>query len=478
MVSYPTPENIERVQPCSIESESAIISAIFIDGIQSLSRCLEQKVTDKFFYLPANRIIFSTLMDLASAGKPLSMDVVSEELRLKEELSLVGGYTYLVQVSQTIPTTAELKYYIDRVRSAYINRELIRSSTQVIDLAYSEKAEVEKYTSEISRLLSIRYSIDRNISIQEAAEESLGLLRRFRDGTATDEEIGYEWPWARFTSEFGELQKGQLLVVAARPNGGKSSLARQACDHLASKYGNVMIFSREMPSREMAPLFVQTRINLSWRDLRKRRMHPLDIADFEKELMKFKEEKRLHVFDREKTLSQITARASSFAQLHQVKAICIDYLQRYDPEPAKGENRDQAIGKMTGRLKDLAMDLDVPVILLCQVNRSAEKEDRPLQMSDLRESGNIEQDADRVIFLEVPKIDPLTNCPQNPEEDGTTQIYVSARQVKGRGDGRASCGLYFKLPTTTFRSAVLDRPASVKPNPDSSSKRVASPAGH
>jgi len=468
-----TPAN-ERIQPCSIESEEAILSSIFLDGIQSLNTCLEHRITDKCFYSPANRLIFALLMELAESGKPLSLDVVAEELRRRGELNLVGGFAYLMQISQIVSGTTQLHYFIERVKKTFISRRLILTSSQVIDLAYDENAEVESFSSAVSEILSLRYSTDRTISVQEAASETLAQLERFKTKTATEEDLGYEYPWAKFTQVFGGHQRGAMTVLAARPGGGKSSLARQALDHLSRKYGNVMLFSREMLSRELPPLFVQSRTGISWKAIKEGRAHEKEIEEFQEALLQFQKEKHLHVFDRERTLAQVVARATSFAQLHDVKAICVDYLQRYDPESHKGESRDQAIGRMTTRFKDLAMDLKIPILLLCQVNRSAEKEFRPLQMSDLRESGNIEQDADNIIFLEVPKIDPLTNCPQNPEDEDTTQLYVSARQVKGRSAGRGMVGLYFNLPTTTFRSAVQAPKASPPQSSSSSNKSWAS----
>ena len=161
--------------------------------------------------------------------------------------------------------------------------------------------------------------------------------------------------------------------------------------------------------------------------------------------------KTLSVFDQDRTLSQITARVEACKSFMPVKATIVDYLQRYDPQQERGETRDIAIGRMTMALKDLAVSMKIPVILLAQLGREVEKENRLPRLSDLRESGNIEQDADRVIFIHAP----------DTKEDGGTQdlndqtlqrIEVQIVQAKGRSDGVASLTMSFHRPTTTFNA--------------------------
>lgn len=443
--------------PSSHESECALISAAFLDGIQTLNKCVVAGITLKSFYTTQNKILWETILSLSSEGKPFSLDVVAEELRKKNLLGEVGGFTYLVEVSSVYCTEVNLQFYLDRVKSAYISRELISSAEKVIALARTEEAEPEVFSHEIGQILSLRNGLGQSKSLSQATQDSISRIERFRDGKASEEDIGLEWPWGAWNERFGPAAPGRSYVIAARPSGGKSSTLRQALDYWAGRYGNVLLFSREMMMDEMPPLFAQMRCGLSYRDIKKGKLRPAEIQVFLDTLQEFKEEKRLHIFDREKTLSQVIARSRAEAQVRNVKAIGIDYLQRYDPEIQKGETRDTAVGRMTMAFKDLAIDLGIPCIILAQLNRAAEREKRQLQMSDLRESGSIEQDADNIIFLEPPAVDPITGCAQNAEDDGTTQLYISARQAKGRADGRAQCGMYFHLPTTTMRSAVAPR---------------------
>jgi len=384
-----------------------------------------------------------------------------EELRRTNKLDSiqVEGRTalgYLMEVSGKVPTTMELEYHIDRVRETYVMRELIRSGTNVAALAYSEDAEVERFTTEVNRILSIRHATQVIKTLPEAARQSIDKAMRIKNRMPTEQDTGLALPWAELNNRFGEAKPGELIVVGARPGVGKSSLVRQIMWSWAEKFGDVALFSREMPVDQLPPLFAQTLSGISWKAFRKNELHPKEQDQFLVALQEVHESRRLHVFDRDRTLSHVVARAKAMAQTKKLKGVAIDYLQRYDPEQAKSENRDVALGRMTMAFKDLAMDLKIPVLLLAQVGRDVEREKREPRLSDLRESGNIEQDADNVIFLHAPPEDPITGQQQDVNDDETDKIYIEAIQAKGRGEGRGRCGLYFHKPTTTFRSIVPD----------------------
>ena len=204
-----------------------------------------------------------------------------------------------------------------------------------------------------------------------------------------------------------------------------------------------------MPIAQLAPLFAQITSGVSWRTVRRKLAMDSDNAKFKQGLVSVAQNKNLLVFDKDRTLSQITARIEAIKAFNPPKAIIVDYLQLYVPPHGKGETRDIAIGQATLAFKDLAVSLGIPVVLLAQVSRDVEKENRIPRLSDLRESGNIEQDADRVIFIHAAE----------EKEDGGTQdltdqsiqrLEVNIVQAKGRSDGVASLTMSFHRPTTTF----------------------------
>jgi len=181
-----------------------------------------------------------------------------------------------------------------------------------------------------------------------------------------------------------------------------------------------------------------------------------DAKKFTQGLKEVAEMKTLSVFDQDRTLSQITARVEACKTFMPVKAIIVDYLQRYDPQQERGETRDIAIGRMTMALKDLAVSLKIPVILLAQLGREVEKENRQPRLSDLRESGNIEQDADRVIFIHAPD-EKLDGSTQDLNDQSLSRIEVNICQAKGRSDGVATLTMSFHRPTTTFHQIAYER---------------------
>lgn len=375
----------EKEIPHSDHAEQHLLSSIFIDGIGSLNKCLTAGLTVKSFYDTRNATIFQEVMELNLGGKPISLDVVVESLQQKRKIGDAGGLDYLVSVSGRAPTTAELPVFIDSVKDCYLRRALIAHAANTSQTAYQETVDLEKYAMEISSLLSTNYATKKNKSLASVTDLAIEVALRFYEKRPMQEDLGLSWPWPDFNERFGEMMPGQVIVIAARPGGGKSSLLRQVADHVSKLFGNFLLFSREMMVEQMPFLFSQMRCGHSWKDFRKGRLAQADMDEFIWSLRDFKKNRQLHIFDGDKSITQILARSKSFSQLSSLKGVGVDYLQRYHIDQAKGETRDAAIGRATGELKDLAVDLKVPLLLLCQVNRSAEKEGRPLNMADLRE---------------------------------------------------------------------------------------------
>jgi replicative DNA helicase len=440
-----------RPPPHSQEAEEFLLSCIFIDGVYALSKCMDGKITPECFYIPANRLVYQTFLWLFKNNRDLSLEVMYEELKRVNKLEEIGGIAYLTQISGRSSTSAQLMFFVETVREAYVQRELIVSASTVVEMAYDRNAEVEKFTCEINRILSIRNGTQMIKTLAQASEELLGLIERIEKGEATEEDMGISWPWKQMTDKFGTLLPGELIVVAARPGCGKSTLARHCALHLGyKKEENVLLFSREMPIEQIASLFGQMLSRLSWRLLRLGRMHPKDIADFKAAVKLVRNHRNIHIFDKDKTASQIMARSQAFAQLKPVKCLLVDYLQAYNMEQTKQETRDVAIGRFTRGLKDLAIDLKIPVLLCAQVSRAFAREDREPRNDDLRESGNIEQDADTIIFLHAPKTNPHTGMDQDINDGDVESIMVRATMTKGRNNGNNRFDFMMHRPTTIF----------------------------
>jgi replicative DNA helicase len=433
--------------PYSDEGERIIIACVLMDGVASLNKAMEGKITEDCFHVPQHRKMWRALQWQHKNNKPLELYALAEELKRMNKLEEVGGLAGLVEMSEQALTTAKLGYWIETVRHHYVMREVYLSCVKMKEKIATRSGSVEEFATEVNNLISKHHAGVRQETVAEAADEANALLARIQDGTYSTKDVGIGFPWPDWDKRFGLAKAGELIIIAARPGMGKSSCCRQIIQHWA-KDGKVLLFSREMTVKQIAPLFAQSNTGISWREILNQRVSHADMASFADELKNIKG-LGVDVYDRDRTLSHIVTRAKAYAQITKPKAIAIDYLQRYDAQQERGETRDMALGRFTMAMKDLAIELEIPIILLAQLGRSVERENREPRMSDLRESGNLEQDADRIIFLNAPDHRPDGTMQQLTDND-MRFIYVDAIQAKGRSDGTGRCGMMFDRPITKF----------------------------
>jgi len=435
--------------PHSEEGERIILSCILLDGPPSLAKAIDGRIDEACFYLPQHRKLWRAIQWQHKNNHPLELHALAEELKKMGKLDEVGGIPGLVEMTQLVCTTAQLNHWIDVVRQHYVMRELHSTCTRMAEKTLAHSGGVEPFVLEVNNLLTKHHAGTKQVSLADASDEAIALIGRIQDGTYTDKDTGIDFPWPEWNRRFGLAKPGELIILSARPGMGKSSCCRQIAQHWC-KQGKVLLFSREMPVKQMAPLFAQTTTGISFRDILAGRSTMDDIEVFKRELGKVRA-LPIEIYDQDRTLSHIVTRAKAFAQVSKPKAICVDYLQRYDAQQERGETRDMALGRFTMAMKDLAIELQVPVVLLAQLGRSVERENREPRMSDLRESGNLEQDADRIIFLNAPDHRPDGVMQQLTDND-LRFIYVDAIQAKGRSDGTGRCGMMFDRPITKLMS--------------------------
>lgn len=441
-----------RTPPHSIPIEEQVLSACFMDGAETLSRALDAKVSEDSFYVPANRYVWRTLLWAFRKGIPLEPSAICAELQKLGKLEEIGGAAYLARVSSAISTTAGTAHAIQKLQELYMLRDLIRRGTQVVEDAYGYTGDLATFHATMEEALRIREGLDKPKTLAEASKETIELVQRIQRGEAKDDELGYDWPWKEANDTLGRITPGELVIVAARPARGKSSVARQLALAWQEKYGKTVLFSREMPVGQLPQLFAQSMCGVSWRDVRAGRAHAKEATEFIESLREIERMKNLVINDTDRTLSQIVARVKAMKQMQPPKAIILDYLQRYDAEQQKGETRDQALGRFSLALKDMAIDLKIPVIALAQISRTVEREEREPRDSDLRESGNLEQDADRIVFCHWTQCLRGTQIAQDFNDNSVKTIHAELIQTKGRGEGSARLPLNFNRPTTTFKT--------------------------
>ena len=387
-----------------------------IDGGDSVSACLEAKVEPESFYEPGHRVIFETLLALYRAGHPVDEAVLSEELRKQNLLDAVGGLVRLNQITNRIPTTAHRTYFIEQVRENQLLRQLIATATHAIEGCYQYQGGIEEFIDKVERdLFQVTQdrASDSAREIKEPIREATSVIAKMleRRGELTGVSSGY----VDLDKMLFGFQRQEMIVLAARPSMGKTSLALNIAEAAAMPRDprktppvGVMLFSLEMGSSQIALRMLCSHARVNMQRLR----DGFVARDGEETSRLGKSAEALKnapiMIDDSSNLSimELRAKARRVAQRMRDKGglglVMVDYLQLVSGTDPRA-NREQQVAEISRGLKGMAKELNVPVIVLSQLNRASEKENRVPRLSDLRESGSIEQDADVVLMLARPK---------------------------------------------------------------------------
>ncbi|MBD3246509.1 MAG: replicative DNA helicase [Candidatus Omnitrophica bacterium] len=420
-----SPHSLEKIPPQNLEAEMATLGAMLINE-ESIPEVLET-LTEDAFYKDAHRIIFSAVIELFDQRKKVDILTVSEMLSRKKLLEAAGGAAYLTTLSDFVPTAAHAGHYAQIVREKSILRFLIHNATQIVSLAYKEEGEVsgvldraEKLIFEISdRRVEGGYSHIKDI-IKDGIEliESLYHKKSHITGIPTG--------FRDFDVRTAGLQKGDFIVMAGRPSMGKSALATTIAEHVAvNEKQPVVIFSLEMSKEQLMQRFLCSQAKVNIQKLRTGFLAPSEWPVLTSAAGRLSEAPLFIDDTPAMSIFELRAKARRLKAHHDIKLILVDYLQMMRG-PRRGESRQQEISEISQSLKALAKELAVPVIGLSQLSRAVEmRTDHRPQLSDLRESGAIEQDADVVVLLlREEYYDPT------PENKGMAEVII-AKQRNG-----------------------------------------------
>lgn len=398
-----------RTLPHSLEAEEYLLSCCLLDGTDTIARCMETKLTGAAFYAPANRIIYEKLCDLYQKSPPVELAVLAEELKTSRQLETVGGYPYLTRISSLIPTTAQAQYFIDRVRELHLLRELIKVATGAVESCFNYEGDLEQFIDRVEQdIFSVTQDriSDAAKQMKEPMHEAMNVITKMmmKKGELTGVTSGFK-DLDQLTFGF---QRQEMIVLAARPSMGKTSLALNFAEAASMpKRGEgaaTLIFSLEMSAAQLALRMLCSRARINMKLLREgllsrngdEQQRLLAAADeFSKSKIYIDDSSHLSIMELRAKARRVHARAK-------LGFIIVDYLQLLSPTDPKVP-REQQVAEASRGLKSLAKELDVPVLVLSQLNRSSEKENRTPKLADLRESGSIEQDADVVLMLARPK---------------------------------------------------------------------------
>jgi replicative DNA helicase len=390
----------DRVPPQNIEAEQAVLGSILLEA-DALVTAME-RLRPEDFYQPVHRMIYETMIELGEAGQPIDLVTLTAALQDKQRLEEAGGVDYLSRLLGVVPTAANVDYYARIVEEKSLLRRLIRTATEIVQEGYAGADDVGLLLSDAEqRILEIsnRRTGSGFVSIRDVLMdvfEQIEFLYNHRGGV-TGIPSGFP-DLDRMTSGF---QRSDLIIVAARPSVGKTAFALNIAQNVGVRAREtVAIFSLEMSAAQLVQRMICAESNVDAGRLRTGR---LEGDDWEKLTMAIGalSEADIYIDDTPGvTVADIRAKLRRLKKERGLGLVVIDYLQLIQGRGKPGENRQQEVSEISRTLKQIARELEVPVIALSQLSRGVEqRQDKRPMLSDLRESGSIEQDADIVAFL-------------------------------------------------------------------------------
>lgn len=390
---------MDRELPYSREAEQAVIGSALTDS-QSVSAALEIIRADDF-YAPENRIVFEVITELFNENNPIDFITVSNRLNQHDQLEAIGGTAYLRTMAMDVPTTRHTSYYANIIKEKSTLRSLIKSAQAISDMAYGETDKVDRVLEQSEQLVFDVASSREKSDIVPVSKILIGSYQTLVENSLNRGGLtGIATGFDELNKRTGGFHGGELILIAGRPGMGKSSFAVNIAEHVSiNDKRTVAIFNLEMPKEQIVNRIICSQASVNTGKLRN---GEINSDDWEKigEVVNRVASAPLYIDDTASvTVSQIRAKCRRLKQTKQLALIIIDYLQLMQSS-GRPESRQQEISEISRSLKILSKELDVPVIALSQLSRASEsRSDKRPMLSDLRESGAIEQDADMVMFL-------------------------------------------------------------------------------
>ncbi len=433
-----------KVPPHNIEAEKAVLGSIMLRP-ESINEVMDV-INPDVFYSQRHRIIYETVLKLYSEGQPIDLISVSEKLKNANKLDQAGGRVYLTELTDSVPSSANIKYYADIVVSKHTLRSLIEASERISALGYNEDQAIENILDEAEKkIFNVTNKNDARtlVSIKETlggAWERIDHLHKNKDQIR-----GVKTGFKGLDNLLAGLQKSDLIILAARPSVGKTSLALDIARNagVRGKVG-VCIFSLEMSAQQLIDRMLAAEAQVNAWNLRTGNL-TLE-SDFEKirDTLGVLSEAPIYIDD--KPANNIISMRSTARKLkseHGLGLIVVDYLQLMVPTASRNsDNMVQQVTEISRSLKSLARELEVPVLALSQLSRAVEQRGGKPRLSDLRDSGSIEQDADVVAFIHRED-----RYKEQSDKTNIAEILIE----KHRNGPTGVVQLYFDDTKSTFR---------------------------
>ncbi|MGL5695127.1 MAG: replicative DNA helicase [Peptostreptococcaceae bacterium] len=392
-------EDITRIPPHSVESEQSILGSILLDKDAIIT--VSETIRPSDFYKEAHKIIYECMLRLSNKNEPIDLITLTEELRKEGHLDNVGGISYITSLSTIVPTTSNVKYYADIVKEKSVLRQLIKASNDIINLGYENSVKVEEVLERAEKRIfdiSQEKASDDFKSINEVLVDAYDMIEKLY--TNKSDVTGITTGFKDLNKKINGLQRTDLILIAARPAMGKTAFSLNLVQNAALKGdASVAVFSLEMSKDQLVQRMLASQSHV---ELKKIKTGTLDENDWPRiiDAMAVLSNLNIHIDDTPGIkISELRSKCRKLKIEKGLDLILIDYLQLMEGE-GNNESRQQEIAKISRSLKIIAKELNCPVVALSQLSRAPEQraDHRPM-LSDLRESGSIEQDADIVMFL-------------------------------------------------------------------------------
>ena len=464
----PISEAIEgKPLPSNLDAEQGLLAACIMDTSgEVMGRCAEQAISADHFYHLNHQVIFEALLDLNRENKVADEILLAEKLSSKAQLDQIGGQTALFDLTSRIDTTAHATYWLEIVKEKALLRRCIYVAFEIIDGANNIQGDVDDFLSGMEQRVC-ELGDDQNtrtsIHFKEPIQKAMGEIQKM---LSKEDSGGLLTGYKDLDNLTNGLKPAEMIVIAARPSVGKTSLAMNIVENIAFSHKNrehpknTLVFSLEMSAPSLAMRLICGRAKVNMNDLRKGFVAK-NYAEKLNEISQQFQQAPIWVDDTSGlTINQIRAKARRIKSRNGLSLIVVDYLQLISGDKYSS-SRENEISVISRGLKAMAKELEVPVIVLSQLNRDSEKEKRDPRLSDLRESGSIEQDADIVMLLgKVRKGEDIRESDISQTEDGETQgdDFEPIRLILGkqRNGPTGYVNLAFVRKYTRFETAQYD----------------------
>jgi replicative DNA helicase len=425
-----------RSMPLNADAERAALSCMLLDPSEIIPKAIE-KMSNQFFYVPAHRIIYETLLDLYKnrPGGTMDLVVLTTELSNKEQLEAVGGAAALAELLSDVPTTALFEDYAGFLKEKFVLRRVIQDCTECVTGAYDGPENVPDFLDSVEkRVLKIRNETEQEKGIEDMKVHVLSVIQQIQDAYEGNGEAG------GLMTGFDDIDKmtnglhgGEMIVVAARPSMGKTSFVMNIVENMAIDTENptpVAVFSLEMSSQSLVQRVLCSRAKVPMQKLRGGFLAKSDLPKLMDAAGKLAQAP-IWIDDTPGiTINELQAKARRLHAEHGIRMIAIDYLQLLKaPDTAGRDGREKEVAEISGGIKNIAKELNIPVIVLAQLNRNPDGRGGKPRMSDLRESGAIEQDADLVGLLMRPEV--YADDEEDRESKFGEAEFIIAKQRNG-----------------------------------------------